>query len=167
MFSLTAAALMVGGAAAPLPSLAQDYGYGPYGEPLYETWQPEWNQDRFDKHHVILGTVANFTPYRLTVMRRNGNVQTVDLKNGTVIRPTGAMRPHWGEHAGLLDAAQQRHVHRLRCCTAALMILPADAPPALTQVAQRYEASSRGVVGFRMQRIFDAQAPAPAGVTRN
>ena len=38
----------------------------------------------------MLGTVANFTPYRLTVMRRNGNVQTVDLKNGTVIRPNGS-----------------------------------------------------------------------------
>ncbi len=38
------------------------------------------------------------------------------------------------------------------------MSLPADAPPALRQVAQRYEATSRGVVGFRMQRIFDVHA---------
>jgi hypothetical protein len=38
------------------------------------------------------------------------------------------------------------------------MSLPADAPPALTQVAQRYRATSRGVVGFRMQRIFDVHA---------
>ena len=38
------------------------------------------------------------------------------------------------------------------------MSLPADAPPALMQVAQRYEATSRGVVGFRMQRIFDVHA---------
>ena len=36
MLSLTATALMLGGAAAPLPSLAQDYGYVPYGEPMYE-----------------------------------------------------------------------------------------------------------------------------------
>jgi hypothetical protein len=38
------------------------------------------------------------------------------------------------------------------------MSLPADAPPALTQVAHRYRATSRGVVGFRMQRIFDVHA---------
>jgi len=101
MLSVTAAALMLAGAAAPLPSSAQDYGYGPNGEPMYDTWQPEWNQNHYDKHHVMLGTVANFTPYRLTVMRRNGNVQTVDLKNGTVIRPTGAT-PSPGEHVALV-----------------------------------------------------------------
>jgi hypothetical protein len=38
------------------------------------------------------------------------------------------------------------------------MSLPADAPPALTQVAQRFEATSRGVVGFRMHRTFDVHA---------
>ena len=38
------------------------------------------------------------------------------------------------------------------------MSLPADAPPALTQVAQRYEVTSRGVVGFRMQKTFDVHA---------
>ena len=39
---------------------------------------------------MILGTVAGFEPYRLQLARRNGVVQTIDLKNGTVILPTGA-----------------------------------------------------------------------------
>ena len=38
------------------------------------------------------------------------------------------------------------------------MSVTADAPPALTQVAQRYEATSRGVVGFRVQKTFDVHA---------
>jgi len=63
---------------------------GPHGVPVYEQWQPGWDRYRFDRRHVILGTVANFEPYRLQVARRNGNVQMIDLKNGTVILPTGA-----------------------------------------------------------------------------
>jgi hypothetical protein len=63
---------------------------GPHGVPAYQAWQPGWDRYRFDRRHVILGTVANFEPYRLQVARRNGNVQMIDLKNGTVILPTGA-----------------------------------------------------------------------------
>ena len=63
---------------------------GPHGVPVYEQWQPAWDRYRFDHRHVILGTVANFEPYRLQVARRNGDMQMVDLKNGTVILPTGA-----------------------------------------------------------------------------
>jgi hypothetical protein len=37
----------------------------------------------------------------LTVARRNGDVQTVDLKNGTVIYPTGAT-PTTGERVALV-----------------------------------------------------------------
>ena len=44
---------------------------------------------QYDHHHVILGTVTNFQPFRLQIARRNGNVQMIDLKNGTVILPTG------------------------------------------------------------------------------
>ncbi len=58
--------------------------------PMYTVWQPAWDQFHYDRHHVILGTVANFAPYRLQVARRNGVVQNIDLKNGTVILPTGA-----------------------------------------------------------------------------
>ena len=34
-------------------------------------------------------------------------------------------------------------------------MLPAGAPPALAQVAQRYADTSRGIVGFQMHRIFN------------
>ncbi len=78
--------------AAVLPASAQEYlvEYGPHHVPLYRTWQPGWDSDHFDRHHVILGTVASFAPYRLQVARRDGVVQQIDLKNGTVILPTGA-----------------------------------------------------------------------------
>jgi hypothetical protein len=49
----------------------------------------------------MLGEVANFTPYRLTLERKNGAQQTVDLKNGTLIYPTGAT-PTQGERAALV-----------------------------------------------------------------
>ena len=49
----------------------------------------------------MLGTVANFAPYRLTIQRRNGAQQTVDLKNGTVIYPTGAT-PTPGQRVALV-----------------------------------------------------------------
>jgi hypothetical protein len=35
------------------------------------------------------------------------------------------------------------------------MMLPASAPPALTQIVQRYQQTSRGVVVFRMHRTLD------------
>jgi len=60
------------------------------GVPQYSSWQAAWDRYEYDRHHVILGTVTNFAPYRLQIARRNGNVQIIDLKNGTVIRPTGA-----------------------------------------------------------------------------
>ena len=58
--------------------------------PSYRQWQPGWDQGQADRDHVILGTVARFQPFRLEVARRDGNVQTVDLKNGTRIFPRGA-----------------------------------------------------------------------------
>jgi hypothetical protein len=61
-----------------------------HGVPSYDHWRAEWDRYEFDRHHVILGTVTNFAPYRLQVVRRNGNLQMIDLKNGTVILPTGA-----------------------------------------------------------------------------
>ena len=68
---------------------------------VYTTWQPDWDANKFDKAHVMLGEVANFTPYRLTIARKNGAEQTVDLKNGTLIYPTGAT-PTQGERAALV-----------------------------------------------------------------
>lgn len=84
--------LLAIGSVAAGPASAQDMAvpYGPHGVPLYETWQPQWDAFRFDRHHVILGTVARFAPFRLEVARRDGVVQQIDLKHGTVILPTGA-----------------------------------------------------------------------------
>ena len=79
--------------AAMLPAGAQTTEviiYGPHGVPQYNSWQSAWDRYEFDRHHVILGRVAAFAPYRLQVARRDGVVQMIDLKNGTVILPTGA-----------------------------------------------------------------------------
>lgn len=86
-------ALVVCGAAATsvAPAAAQEViVIGPHGVPVYATWQPEWDRYHWDRHHVILGTVAGFQPYRLQIARRDGYVSAIDLKNGTVILPTGA-----------------------------------------------------------------------------
>ena len=72
--------------AANLPAGAQMAGPGWQN---YNRWQPGWDNGQFDRRHVILGTVANFQPFRLQVARRDGSVQTIDLKNGTIILPTG------------------------------------------------------------------------------
>ncbi len=95
MTSLAATVLILGGAVTALPVRAQ------YDVPTYTTWQRGWDQHQYDRHHVMLGTVGAFSPYRLTVMRRNGVVQTIDLKHGTVIFPTGAT-PSPGEHVALV-----------------------------------------------------------------
>jgi hypothetical protein len=55
----------------------------------YDRWQPAWDNYQYDRRHVILGTVASFEPFRLQVARHDGVVQTIDLKNGTIILPTG------------------------------------------------------------------------------
>jgi hypothetical protein len=92
----TFALLLAMGVGAAVPAGAQQVDvnanveFGPHNTPLYQTWQPQWDAWRFDHRHVILGTVASFAPYRLTVNRRDGVTQTVDLKNGTIILPTGA-----------------------------------------------------------------------------
>lgn len=59
------------------------------GGPVYRQWQPGWDQGQFDRRHVIVGTVTNFQPFRLQIARPNGTVQTIDLKHGTAILPTG------------------------------------------------------------------------------
>jgi hypothetical protein len=33
--------------------------------------------------------VSSFTPYRLEVAHKNGHIENLDLKNGTLIEPTG------------------------------------------------------------------------------
>lgn len=96
--SLALSAAVLGTAlAGTLPPSAQMMG----GMPTYNSWQPGWDHGQYDRHHVILGRVTKFTPYRITVQRRNGNVQTVDLKNGTVIRPMGAT-PTAGQRVAMI-----------------------------------------------------------------
>ena len=81
------------------PAMAQPQPY--YYVPPYTRWQPGWNHYRFDRHHVILGEVTGFSPYRLTIVHRNGMVQTIDLKPGTMIFPRGAT-PTQGERAAVI-----------------------------------------------------------------
>jgi hypothetical protein len=59
-------------------------------------WQSAWDTGNYDRNHVLLGTVGSFAPYRLTMLNPQGDSMTIDLKNGTVIRPTGA-KPTAGE----------------------------------------------------------------------
>ncbi|HEY1654487.1 MAG TPA: hypothetical protein VGF86_05185 [Candidatus Tumulicola sp.] len=89
-------ASLLGASAIALPASSQTPLY-----PNYTTWQPGWDTYKHDKQHVMLGIVTGFAPYRLTVQRYNGTVQTVDLKNGTVIYPTGAT-PTAGERVALV-----------------------------------------------------------------
>ncbi|MGB6986431.1 MAG: hypothetical protein WBD74_10705 [Candidatus Aquilonibacter sp.] len=58
--------------------------------PVYTTWQPQWDRFEYDRHHVVLGTVVGFRPYRVTIALQDGDVQTIDLKPGTVIHPIDA-----------------------------------------------------------------------------
>ena len=82
--SLAVAVLVFAGASIAMPALAQ------YSAPTYTTWQSQWDYYHYDRHHVMLGTVVAFSPYRLTIHRHNGITQLVYLKNGTIIYPTGA-----------------------------------------------------------------------------
>jgi hypothetical protein len=96
---IIATGIVAAGMLSAAPSIAQVYG--PNQVPPYTTWQPGWDRGDFDRGHVMLGTVSDFSPYRLTVTRRDGLTQTIDLKRGTEILPTGAT-PHIGERAALV-----------------------------------------------------------------
>jgi hypothetical protein len=83
-------------------AVAQQYPqYPPSGVPTYHTWQSQWTQGQYDRAHVVLGIVAGFSPYRLTVAHRSGMTQTIDLKPGTAIFPTG-QTPSEGEHVAVI-----------------------------------------------------------------
>jgi hypothetical protein len=82
-------AAVAGSAIVPASAQEVNIVVDSHGVPAYQTWQAQWDHHQFDRRHVILGTVANFEPFRLQVARRNGSVQMIDLKNGTIILPTG------------------------------------------------------------------------------
>ena len=86
----TALALLVASGFAGLIVAPASAQMAPSYSPQYREWQPAWDRYEFDRAHVILGTVTHFEPFRLQLARQNGTVQLIDLKNGTVILPTGA-----------------------------------------------------------------------------
>jgi hypothetical protein len=62
-------------------------------DPTYSTvdaWQSAWDTGAYDRNHILLGTVGKFAPSRLTITSAQGDTMTIDLKEGTVIRPTGS-----------------------------------------------------------------------------
>ena len=90
ILTLLVAAGIVSSTLAPAAAQETVIVVGPHGVPVYNRWQAAWDRYQYDRRHVILGTVTDFQPYRLQIARRNGNVQMIDLKNGTIILPTGA-----------------------------------------------------------------------------
>jgi len=91
--SAVRAAVFIAGLAAASASAGLAQPYSDPDEsyaPAYEVWQSAWDRFEFDRHHVVLGTVMNFAPYRLRIQRHDGDVETIDLRHGTVIRPEGA-----------------------------------------------------------------------------
>jgi hypothetical protein len=92
--SVALGAAVLASAAFATPVSAQQMGPGYV--PTYNSWQPAWDQGQYDSRHIMVGRVVSFSPYRLTI-ERHGNQQTIDLKGGTIIRPTGTT-PQPGEH---------------------------------------------------------------------
>ena len=77
---------------APAPCVPSPSSWSAY-DPMYntvDTWNTAWDTGAYDRNHVMLGTVGKYTPGRLTLANATGDTTTIDLKEGTVIRPTGA-----------------------------------------------------------------------------
>ncbi len=63
-------------------------------------WEPTWDTGAYDRNHMILGTVGSFAPFRLTLTSSQGDTMTIDLKQGTVIRPNG-LTPSSGQRVAV------------------------------------------------------------------
>jgi hypothetical protein len=94
IFGATAA---IGAAQAPNPDPCANGQPAPMTlnafDPTYnnvDAWQPAWDTGVYDRNHVLLGTVGKYARSRLTVNSAQGDSMVVDLKEGTVIRPTGS-----------------------------------------------------------------------------
>ncbi|HEX3462450.1 MAG TPA: hypothetical protein VHS78_00170 [Candidatus Elarobacter sp.] len=81
--------------------------YGPQTwttfDPAYNnvtSWQPTWDTGGFDRNHVMVGTVTKYAKSRLTLQNGAGDTDVVDLKEGTVILPTGGT-PTAGQRAAV------------------------------------------------------------------
>ena len=80
-----------------VPATTVNTPYGPSTwvtfDPSYnnvDAWQSAWDTGAYDRNHVMLGTVGKYAKSRLTIANGAGDTMVVDLKEGTVIRPTGA-----------------------------------------------------------------------------
>ncbi len=88
---------------AALPASAQPYDDGPprrHHHHDIDRFERRTDRDGLDRGRTIAGRVAGFEPYRLRIVRRDGDEQVVDLKPGTIIRPTGAT-PQRGERVAI------------------------------------------------------------------
>ncbi len=77
----------------PAPNPPPSSGWNTF-DPQYDTvssWNAAWDAGSYDRHHILVGTVADFKPYRMLLQPANPDDHStmVDLKNGTVIRPEG------------------------------------------------------------------------------
>ncbi len=77
------------------PGAMNTYGPSTWStfDPTYNnvtSWQSTWDTGAYDRNHMMLGTVGQFKTGRLTLTNTMGDTTTVDLKEGTVIEPTGA-----------------------------------------------------------------------------
>jgi hypothetical protein len=81
--------------------------YGPQTwttfDPAYSSisaWQNAWDTGMYDRNHVMIGTVTKYAKSRLTLQNGAGDVDVIDLKEGTVILPTGGT-PTAGQRAAV------------------------------------------------------------------
>jgi hypothetical protein len=78
-------------AAQDAPSTANNWNTFDPAYSAVTSWNAAWDAGTYDQHHVLIGTVADFKPYRMLLqpVDPDGHATKVDLKNGTVIRPDG------------------------------------------------------------------------------
>ncbi|MFY9781096.1 MAG: hypothetical protein WAJ85_11375 [Candidatus Baltobacteraceae bacterium] len=91
MSSVLLAGAVTIAAAQDTPSTANNWNTFDPAYSSVTTWNVAWDAGTYDQHHVLIGTVADFKPYRMLLQPADpsGHATTVDLKNGTVIRPDG------------------------------------------------------------------------------
>jgi hypothetical protein len=65
-----------------------------------DAWQTAWDTGNYDRNHILLGTVGSFAAFRLTMLDPQGDSTKIDLKQGTIIRPTG-MTPAPGQRVAV------------------------------------------------------------------
>ena len=112
---LAALALAVtGGAPIFAPPLPADAQIPPYAQP-YDGSGYGYHYDSVE--HLLRGTVASFSPYRVLLARDDRETTEVDLKKGTVIEPVGtsitpgmhlAVHGYWSKGVFIADRVTLR-----------------------------------------------------------